>query len=158
MSDLTPPPLQPTDPQQPQLTPQSIGYLLTTAKWGKFMAILGFITVAFMIIAGLLLSLVFSFLGDKIPAEGGVLTAIRPALLSTIYIILGIIALIPVIYLNSFSNNISKAVRNNDTDTMTKAFRRLKNLFTFLGVYTIVIIALYIIGIIIFASAALLAV
>jgi hypothetical protein len=154
-SKISPP--EPPDSQQPHLTSEAIGYLVTSAKWGKFLAILGFITVAFMIISGLLLSMVMNILGDKLTSGNAIFTAISPTVIGMIYIVIGIISSFPVFYLNAFSNNISKAVRNNETGNMTQAFKRLKNFFAFIGIYTIVLIAIYIIAIIVAASAALLA-
>jgi hypothetical protein len=142
---------------QPQLTSEAIKHLLTAAKWGKFLAILGFICIAFILLAGLLMGLIFSFMADKFSSMGGIATIIPPKWFSFLYILLGIVGVIPVYFLNSFSNNITRSVRNNNTGTMTVALKRLKSFFVFVGIYTIAIIALYIIIIIVVASAALLA-
>lgn len=141
----------------PQLTPESISYLLVAAKWGKFLAILGFIVIIFMVLAGLLISLAFSVMGDKMASLSGNIPVLSSGVMSAIYLVLGIIMAIPVYFLNSFSNQVSKSVRNNDTRAMTLALKRLKNLFVFTGVYTILMIAIYIIAVIAIASAALLA-
>jgi len=141
----------------PQLTPESINHLLVAAKWGKFLAILGFIVIIFMVLAGLLISLAFSIMGDKMASLGGNYSLLSSGIMSAIYIILGVIMAVPVYFLNSFSNQVSKSVRNNDTRAMTLALKRLKNLFVFTGVYTILMIAIYIIAVIAIASAALLA-
>jgi hypothetical protein len=156
MEDKTFNPMDPAQSDHPQLTPKSITYLLIAAKWGKFLAILGFITIAFMLMAGFLMGLIFSLMEDKLAAMGGIATMIAPKWFSILYLLLGIIGLIPVYFLNSFSNNVTRSVRNNDTKTMTVALKRLKNLFLFIGVYTILMIAVYIIVIVVVASSALL--
>ena len=56
-------PANPDQSTQPHLTQKSIGYLLTAAKWGKFLAILGFITIAFAVLAGLLMGFFLSVIG-----------------------------------------------------------------------------------------------
>jgi hypothetical protein len=149
-----------TDPNQatqPQLSPEGINYLMTAAKWGKFLAILGFISIAFVLLAGLLMGVIFSLMEDKLASFGGMATMISPKMFSVFYIIFGIIGFLPVYFLNSFSNNISRSVRNNDTHRMTIGLKRLKSLFVFIGIYTIALIALYIVLVIVITSAALLA-
>jgi hypothetical protein len=149
--------IDPSSPSQPQLTEEAIGHLVTAAKWGKFLAILGFISVAFIMLAGLLMGLVFSLMQDKFASMGGFVAMIGPKWISILYMALGVIGFIPVFFLNAFSNNVTKAVRNNDTGTMTLAFKRLKGLFVFVGIYTIAMIAIYIIAIIVIATSAMLA-
>jgi hypothetical protein len=142
---------------QPQLTQEAINHLLVAAKWGKFLAILGFISVAFVFIAGVLMGLVFSLMQDKFESMGGIAAMLGPKWISILYFLIGFVGFIPVFFLNAFSNNVTRAVRNNDTGTMTLAFKRLKALFVFVGIYTIAIIAIYIVAIIVIASSALLA-
>lgn len=141
-----------TSGQIPQLTAESISYLLQAAKWGKFLAILGFIVAGLMAIAGILMSFVLNSLTDEMaPLD----MPFSPVVLSFIYIILAGIYLIPVIFLNSFSNHAIKAVNSSDTEKLTSSLKNLKNLFVFVGITTIVFIALYTIILIIAGIAAL---
>ena len=150
-------PANPDEISHPQLTEKSITYLLAAAKWGKFLAILGFIIIAFILLAGLLMGLVFSFMEGKLATFGAIATMISPKWIAIIYFFIGVIGFIPVYFLNSFSNNVTRSVRNNDTNAMTVAIKRLRGLFKFLGIYTIILIAIYIIVIIVVASSALIA-
>lgn len=138
--------------QIPQLTIESVSYLLKAAKWGKFLAILGFIVAGLMAIAGILMSFVLNSLTDEmVPLN----IPFSPVVLSFIYIILAGIYLIPVIFLNSFSNNAIKAVNLSKTEDLTSALKNLKNLFVFVGIATIVFLALYTIILIIVGTAAM---
>jgi hypothetical protein len=141
-----------------QLSQESINHLIKAAKWGKFIAILGFIVNVFIILAGIVISLVIKMFDDNMTSFGTLLNKLSPLMLSTIYILVGIIGLIPVITLNSFSNNVTRSLRNMDHATMTKALRQLGNFFTIIGLYALILIALYIIFIILIASAAMFAV
>ncbi|MBK7030674.1 MAG: hypothetical protein IPH45_16355 [Bacteroidales bacterium] len=146
-----------TQEGHPQLTPASVAYLAIAAKWGKFLAILGFISIGFVVLAGLSLGLIYNVMGDKMDGMGGIVTASTSGFVAVIYVIFGVITFIPLYFLNSFSNNITKAIRNNNTTTMTTALKRLKSLFVFIGIYTVAMIAMYIIVILVFASRAMLA-
>lgn len=138
--------------EMPQLTTRSVAYLYKAAKWGKFLAILGFILAGLMIVAGILMSLVMNLVTDEvIPLN----IPFSPQILSIIYIAIACIYLVPVFFLNSFSNNVIKAVKRSSTENMTTSLRNLKNLFVFIGVSTIAIIALYTIVLIVIGTAAL---
>jgi hypothetical protein len=78
-----------------------------------------------------------------------------PKVLSLIYIIIAAIYVIPVFFLNSFSNNVSKAVSLSNTENMTTSLRSLKNLFVFIGISTILILTFYTIILIVVGTAAL---
>ena len=135
----------------PQLTPESIAYLLKIAKWGKFLAILGFIIAGLMVVAGILMSFVLNMVhDDMVPLN----MPFSPKLLSIFYVAIAAIYLIPVSFLNTFSNNAIKAIKLSSTEKMTTSIKNLKNLFVFLGISTIVILALYTIGIIAIGTAA----
>ena len=138
----------------PQLTAESITYLLKAAKWGKFLAILGFIVSGLLIVGGIAMS----FILNKVAGSEEMVPLNLPfstVFLSIIYIIVAGIYLIPVIFLNTFSNNAIKAVNLSSTEKMTTSLRNLKNLFVFIGISTIVILALYTLTLIVVGTAAI---
>jgi len=142
-----------TDPAKlPELTSESVAYLLRTAKWSKFLAILGFIMTGLLIIAGLMMSFVLNSVeNEMVPLN----MPFSPKILSFFYVTVAVISMIPVIFLNSFSNNAVKAVRFSDTEKMTTSLKNLKNLFVFLGISTIVMLVLYIIVLLVIGTAAI---
>jgi hypothetical protein len=136
----------------PQFTPEASAFLLKTAKWGKFLAILGFIVTGFMFLAGILMSFVIGMLPDEmIPLN----MPFSPRIFSVIYIVIAGIYVIPVIFLNSFCNNAIKAIENSSTENLTVSLKNLKNLFVFVGISTILILSLYTIILIIAGTAAI---
>ncbi len=73
--------------------------------------------------------------------------------LGFIYVIVAIVYVFPVIYLNNFSNYISKAVALRETEYLTIALANLKKHIKYIGIMTIVFIVSYffiIIGVMIF--------
>jgi hypothetical protein len=136
----------------PLLTPESAAFLLKTAKWGKFLAILGFIVTFFLFLAGILMSFVLGMLPDEmIPLN----MPFSPRVFSVIYIVIAGIYIVPVIFLNSFCNNAIKAIENSSTANLTVSLKNLKNLFVFVGISTIVILSFYTIILIIAGTAAI---
>ena len=135
----------------PQLTPETVAFLLKAARWGKFLAILGFIVTGLMLIAGILMSFVLGMLPeDMVPLN----MPFSARIISFIYIVIAGVYFVPVIFLNSFCNNAIKAVNLSNTENMTTSIRNLKNLFVFVGISTIVILAIYTILMIVVGSAA----
>ena len=140
-----------TPAEIPQLTSKSVIYLLKAAKWGKFLAILGFIVSGLLIAGGIIMSFVLNMVSEEMfPLN----MPFSPKILSLIYIIIAGIFLIPVIFLNSFSNNAIKAVNLSSTEKMTASLKSLKNLFVFVGISTVVLLALYTIILIAVGTAA----
>lgn len=131
----------------PQITLESLGFLNTTAKWTKFLAIMGFIGIGIMLIAGLFVGVIFSFL-NHFPTNTPM--PISMGWIGLIYIIFAAVYIFPVIYLNNFSNYISKAVTLRETIFLTIALNNIKKHFKFMGIATIVIIASYFIAMVVF--------
>ena len=136
----------------PLLTSESATYLLKAAKWGKFLAILGFIVAGLMLVAGIAMIFVFNTLTDEmVPLN----LPFPPAVFSVFYLLIAVIYVIPVTFLNRFCNNAIKALNNSSTDNLTISIRNLKNLFIFIGITTIVVLVIYTVVIIFAATAAL---
>lgn len=135
----------------PQFTAESITYLLKVAKWGKFLAILGFIFCGLLIAGGIAMTFVLNMVSDDIiPSD----MPFSPLVLSFIYILIAAIYLIPMIYLNTFSNIAIKAINLSSTENMTRALKNLKNLFVFIGISTVAVIGLYTLMLIVAGTAA----
>lgn len=136
----------------PQMTAEATSFLLKTAKWGKFLAILGFIVTGFLFLAGILMSFVLGMLPDEMmPLD----MPFSPTVFSIIYITIAGIYIIPVIFLNNFCNKAIKAIENSSTENLTASIKNLKNLFVFVGISTIVILSFYTIILIIAGTAAI---
>lgn len=134
----------------PQITMESLGYLNTAAKWAKFLAILGFIGVGILVLLGLFLGVIFSVI-NYIPAMANFPFPLH--WLGLFYIVLAAVYVFPVIYLNNFSNHITKAVAFRETQFLTSALCNLKKHLKYIGIMTIVCIISYfviMIGVVIF--------
>jgi hypothetical protein len=136
----------------PQFSSESAAYLIKAAKWGKFLAILGFIVTALLVLFGILLSFIIGMLPEEsvpsLPLPAGVM--------SFMYILIAAIYIVPVIFLNSFCNSAIKAVNLGSTDRLTDSIRNLKNLFVFVGISTIVLLVLYTVAIVLIGTVAIL--
>ncbi|MDO9260798.1 MAG: DUF5362 family protein, partial [Flavobacteriaceae bacterium] len=109
-----------------------------TRKWTSFLAIMGFIFIALMIVLGFFIGSVFSALGEEqaeMPFMG--------TIIGFIYLVMGLIYFFPILYLYKFSTFTKKALENQNTTDLNEAFKMLKAHFRYMGILTIVLIAIY---------------
>ncbi|GET21271.1 DUF5362 family protein [Prolixibacter denitrificans] len=129
------------------LSEDALRQISQTAKWAQFLAIIGFVVTALIVVAGLFMG---SFMSVFREMGGG--TAPMPRIpymaVSVIYVIMGGIYFIPSWFLYKFSTETRKALIGNDEEILTQAFANLRRTFKFMGIMTIVIIGLYVLVII----------
>ncbi|MBS1666177.1 MAG: hypothetical protein JST58_02260 [Bacteroidetes bacterium] len=135
-----------------QIDQQTNSYLGETAKWTKFLSILGFIFCGIFVIVGIFFgSVIGALFSGKLP---GAEMSSAPgaggfgALFAIIYILLALLYFFPCFYLYNFSSKMQIALRNNDQSQLNNSFKNLKSCFKFLGILTIVILSFYVLAII----------
>jgi hypothetical protein len=114
-------------------------YMLETARWAKFLAIMGIIVMAFAALG------VFGLMaaGSAISAELGQKYSGGSIVLSALYFILIAIFFYPMYTLLKFANLVKVAVTHFNQQQFDEAFRYLKNTFKFWGIYTLVLLFIY---------------
>lgn len=112
-------------------------YLLESARWGKFLAIVGYIGIGFLIIIGLIFMAGFSFASRFSGARFPIV------MVGFFYAILAILYFFLVNYLFRFSDQIKKGFESNRQQTLASGFSNMKSMFKFLGILTIVILSIY---------------
>ncbi len=130
---------------------QSKAYLQETAKWGTFLSIIGFIGCALIILAGIFMAVGASQFDRSFNEYGGRSRGLQGlgTVMAFAYILFAVLYFFPCLYLMRFSSHIKAAVASDDQANLTVAFQNLKSLFKFVGILTIIGIALYILVIII---------
>ncbi|MGL2963491.1 DUF5362 family protein [Flavobacterium sp. RSB2_4_14] len=124
-----------------QLESAAKDYLRESAKWSMFLAILGFIGIGFLA----LLAIIMTFTMSMLPETPGPFGAIK-GFISIIYLVFAILYLFPIYYLFKYADNTKKALNSGNTELLTSAFCNLKSHHKFLGIASIIIIALYIVA------------
>ncbi len=130
--------------QKIELTEDSLYSLDTIWRWTSFFSILGFIFIAILILLGIAIAFIFSAIDSTIsPMLGyGIMV---------IYIAIGALYFYPILLLFRFSTWTRKALKNKSSLDLSLAFKNLKGHFQFVGIMTIVIFALYMLAVIVFA-------
>lgn len=122
------------DSDQLKITNSIKENLTTATKWARFLAIIGFVFTGFMGIASL-------FVLVTAMASGiGMLM-----FMAVVYIGLTVVMIFPALYLIRFAGSTEKGLNSNKQGEFDYGIQNLKSLFKFTGIYTIVVIVLYII-------------
>lgn len=143
----------------PEATPLIIdenikAFLRETSKWGKFLAIVGFVFTGLIAFAGIALMFFGSAIMSKLPSS----TNFMGGFVGFIYLLMGLVYYFPSKYLYDFSIYVKQALDINDQESLSYAFSRLKSLYKFFGIITLFAIIFYgfmlifIIGMAIFAG------
>ena len=121
------------------LNNQDLQFLRTAGKWGRFIAIVSFVSIGLGILSLIVLLTASSIgsgagLGETGAIGVGIVMMYIPLLLAYIY---------PTVKLFQFSSNAIQAADARDGLAASEAFSALKSLFKFLGILLIIVIALY---------------
>ncbi len=119
-----------------QLTSTAVGFLQESAKWSKFMAIIGFIGIGIMV-------LVSVFMAIGIGATNMPELPFSMSVFSIIYVVFAAIYFFPVYYLYQYATKTSAALHSKNKHLLTDGLENLKSHHKFLGIFTLIIVSLY---------------
>ncbi|UAM99298.1 DUF5362 family protein [Polaribacter litorisediminis] len=131
-----------TQLEQLTLNSNSKSFLREISKWTFFFAILGFLSSAFLIIAAILIATMYAPMFEVLGQQQGI--PFLGFVGAAIYAVSGILYVVPVWYLFQFSRKMKLALATKNDDTLADAFMMLKSHFKFIGVFTIIVISLYV--------------
>lgn len=127
--------------------------LRETARWARFLAIVGFIFCGLFIISGIFLGQMMANMstmssrfqdmemGDRAPAAGGM-----SVMFTIIYVLIALLYFFPCLYLFRFSSAMIQAMDTDEQPRLDHSLRNLKSFFKFIGILTIIALCFYVIG------------
>ncbi|MFT5748289.1 MAG: hypothetical protein ACI9XO_004794 [Paraglaciecola sp.] len=123
------------------ITHESRAYLQEAAKWGKFLAIVGFVFIGIIaliaVFAGSIMGTMMGELGGGHGFPGGGI------FLTVLYLGIAALYFFPCLYLYKFSTQTKMALLTNSTQGLSESLKNLKSMFKFMGIFTAVILSLY---------------
>jgi hypothetical protein len=139
------------------LTVNVKNYLMETARWGKFLAILGYVGLGFLLILSLLMIFGMSFLSNSLSGMSQLYQTGSLSLVSVgmMYILIIAIYFFPIYFLHIFSLRIKSGLLTNNASDMELGFKNLKSLFKFMGIVSIVVLSIYVLALIIIVPVAI---
>jgi hypothetical protein len=146
------------------ITEVVLKHLKGTKGWVKLMAILCFMLGGLMVMGGLAFlafglfgSSLVAAMGDQGSQLAGIGGAIGGAVIGLVYAALGAIYFVPGFKLWNYASTIEDLLKDRAVVTLEKALDYQRSFWKFVGVFTIVMISLYvllIVGMVIFAGIA----
>ena len=119
-------------------------HLLETAKWGRMLAIIGFVGLGLMVIFLIFgVSMFNSILAQQTMSTGG--SAIGSAMTGAyiFFALFMLIYLFPLLYLYKGSVAYIRALNSDNQEELEAGFENYKSLFKFIGIFTIIVFGLY---------------
>ena len=113
-------------------------FLKETAKWTKFLAILGFVGIGLMVLG----SLVMLFAPSSLMSNGDFPFGGK-IFMMLLYLAFAVLYYFPISYLYQFKKKKKKAIENNDNNAIRDAFEFLKSHYKFMGILTIILLSFY---------------
>lgn len=114
-------------------------YLKETAKWARFLAIVGFVLTGVIVLAALFAGSLLGALSASAPE----LAFFPTAGITITYLFVAGLYFFPCLFLLQSSSKLTQALQSGSNEDLTLAFEKLKNFFRFVGIMTLVIISLY---------------
>ena len=126
------------------IDPVSKIYLHDTARWGKFLAIVGFVIIAMLFVLGVTVTALDPdsiYYNDPNVDK----TMYTGTMVGTViaFLLMGLIYFFPCYYLLRFSNKMKAALISNDQETLNHSFKYLKSLLRFVGVLTLIFVIMF---------------
>jgi hypothetical protein len=129
----------------------SIKHLEEGAKWARFISIVGFVGVGFLVLLAFVMMFVLPGLNSELANMQGmegmpntsVFSGFLGSFLGVFYIIIAVLYFIPVLFLYNFSTKSLVAIREKDTEFISVAFDNLRKHYKFIGILMIIGMAIY---------------
>lgn len=140
MSIENPPPYRGT--QQLIVTPEAQKFLNSAANWARFLGILAFSAVFIVGMGTYILALISSNIykaQEDALSEFFMVTTVS----TIIFIVMTVIYFYALYKILKFSSTVKKAIKYNDSNTLTEAFEHLKSHYKSMGIMMLVGIVLY---------------
>jgi len=121
-------------------------HLTDTAKWARFLAIAGLVSLVLILIGSLIITINnYNKSTDPFSPQVDRTADITGSIIAAILIV--VLYFFPFYFLLKFANKMKAALAADDALSLNESFRNLKASFRYVGVLTIIFMALFIIGV-----------
>jgi hypothetical protein len=128
-------------PSQPELKldETSKAYLLETARWAKFLAIMGICFMALYLLAGIGIAAAIA----NMPELGTITKGFGASGVFLLYSLVAFIGIYPLYALLKYSIIIKRAINSTDQEMLNKALKFHRNYYRYNGMIMLIMIGLY---------------
>jgi hypothetical protein len=128
------------------IDPLAKSHLLETAKWARFLAIVGFVFLAFAVLLGVYSTVTVNRFEEDYREMGGlgsegVLSSAGTGV-AVMYIIMAVIWFFPLLFTLRFANQMRNALQGNNQELLSASFHNLKVCYRYLGIITVIFLVM----------------
>jgi len=121
-------------------------YIYETAKWTKFLSIVGFIITGLMVMVAFSANAIMQSMAE-IPAYQG-LAGMGSGIITFFYLLIALVYFYPSFLMYKFSGAAKTAVLYGSQENFSIAMSKMKSIFKFWAILTIIIIVMYVLMIV----------
>ncbi|MFZ4261350.1 hypothetical protein ACFRAE_04865 [Sphingobacterium sp. HJSM2_6] len=128
------------------LTTASKDFLLETAKWAKFISLVGLIIIGIYLVLLLFMSTMFSSVFNQMFSKQVGMEAYSGILSGTYFFVIIVILLIyitPIWMLYKFSTKIKHAILQNNSEELQVSLNFLRRHYKFIGILVVIMLSFY---------------
>lgn len=134
-----------------QVSELMISRLNETARWARFLSIVGFVMVALFLLGAFMLPRILS----ETTYSDGTLYTYTATGVTINFIIMAILLFFPCLFLFRFATRVRYAMAHHHQGYFENAFDNLKSTFKFYGILTIIVLGIYALAFVLVAIVAL---
>lgn len=127
----------------PQLiiTEEIRSYIYDVARWANFLAVVGFVIAAFMLLAALTIGTAMNT-NPQVAAMMGTLGNVGSTAITIVFIAYGLAIFYPSLLLSRYARKTKIGVLYGEQESLNESFSALKSLFKYWGIIVIILIGL----------------
>ncbi|WP_266203462.1 hypothetical protein [Pontibacter kalidii] len=137
-----------TGPNELYLDVSLLQSLSDTAKWGKVLAVLGFILSGFILVFGLFMQQMLKSPGMEERAADVGLSGFT----LVVYAFVALVYFFPSLYLYNFASSMQQGVQERSRQKVGKAISRLRILFKFMVIMLLLFLVLFAVSLLMLAT------
>lgn len=139
-----PEPTQPTGsaPIGLQMDASLQASLANTARWARFLAIVGFVMCGLMVLMAFSVGSIMGLVSQQNPAimaMGGMMSGF----VIVIYLLVALLYFFPCLYLFRFARKTQLALQQQNQQDLDDSFRNMERFFRFVGILTVIMLVFY---------------
>lgn len=126
------------------IDPATKAHLSETARWARFLSVIGFLFLILAVFFGLYSTLVISRYEDVFngyPGRRGLMDSIGIGV-AVMYVVVALVAMFPLVFMFRFATQMRNALFSNDQALLNSSFQNLKIYFRYLGIVTIIFLVI----------------
>jgi ABC-type multidrug transport system fused ATPase/permease subunit len=140
------------------IEPETKVHLLETARWARFLAIVGMVCLGLLVVFGLFYSIWISSAINRLQSQMSFpsQTAYDRGIAAgsaLMFVVMAVVGFFPLLYMFRFSSQMRTALYGNDQENLNSSFRNLKRYFRYFGVITLVGMGIWIIWLLVMGTA-----